>query len=97
MILLQKQNNVFCVCVVCVLSLHCFAQAFLWLWQVGATLHCGARAFSLPWFLLLWSAGSRAFGHQQLCTGLVATWHVGSSWTGDRTHVSCIGKWVLYH
>ena len=62
MILLQKQNNVFCVCVVCVLSLHCFAQAFLWLWQVGATLHCGARAFSLPWFLLLWTMDSRCVG-----------------------------------
>ena len=21
----------------------------------------------------------------------------GSSWLGDRTHVSCIGRWILYH
>ena len=25
-------------------------------------------------------------------TGLVATWYVGSSWTWDWTHVSCIGS-----
>ena len=29
--------------------------------------------------------------------GLVALRHVGSSWIRDRTHVSCIGKRILYH
>ena len=29
--------------------------------------------------------------------GLVAPQHVGSSWTGDRTCVFCIGRWTLYH
>ena len=28
---------------------------------------------------------------------LVAPQHVGSSWTRDQTHVSCIGGWILYH
>ena len=33
--------------------------------------------------------------------GLVALWHVGSSWTRDRTHVPCIGRqirnpWTTY-
>ena len=32
------------------------------MWQVGATLHCGARASSLLWPLLLWSTGSRRAG-----------------------------------
>ena len=31
------------------------------------------------------------------CTGLVVPQHVGSSWTRDRAHVSCIGRWILYH
>ena len=31
------------------------------------------------------------------CTGLVALWHVGSSWTRDRTRVPCIGRWTLNH
>ena len=30
-------------------------------------------------------------------TGLVALWHVGSSQIRDQTHVSCIGRWILYH
>ena len=29
--------------------------------------------------------------------GLVALRHVGSSWIRDRTRVSCIGGWILYH
>ena len=30
-------------------------------------------------------------------TGLVALQHVGSSQIRNPTHVSCIGKWMLYH
>ena len=30
-------------------------------------------------------------------TGLVAPWHVGSSQTGARTRVSCIGRQILNH
>ena len=29
--------------------------------------------------------------------GLVASQHVGSSWTTDRTHVPGIGRWILNH
>ena len=28
--------------------------------------------------------------------GLMAPWHVGSSQIRDGTHVSCIGRWILY-
>ena len=28
--------------------------------------------------------------------GLVALWHVGSSWTRARTHVPCIGRQILF-
>ena len=28
-------------------------------------------------------------------TGLVTPWHVGSSQTGDRTCVLCVGRWIL--
>ena len=35
---------------------------------------------------------------QQLrCTSLVAVWHLGSSWTSDRTHVSRSGWQILHH
>ena len=41
-------------------------------------------------------AEHRQHGLQYLmCTGLVALWHVGSSWTRDRTYVPCIGRWIL--
>ena len=65
--------------------------------------------FSLRWLLLLWSAGSRVCGlsscgpraraqvQQLWCTGLVALRHAGSSRIRDRTRVSSIGRWILYH
>ena len=31
------------------------------------------------------------------CMGLVAPWHVESSWTRDWTHASCIGRQILIH
>uniref|UniRef100_A0A8B9YGK7 LRRC37A/B like protein 1 C-terminal domain-containing protein n=1 Tax=Bos mutus grunniens TaxID=30521 RepID=A0A8B9YGK7_BOSMU len=36
---------------------------------------------------------TRKFKH----TGLVAPWHVGSSWSRDQTHVSCIGRRTPIH
>ena len=54
--------------------------------------------------LLLWSMGFRVHRLQQLqfegsvlVAGLVASQHVGSSQIRDQTHVSCIGRWILYH
>ena len=41
--------------------------------------------------------GSRAWAQELWHAGLVALWHVGSSWIRDRTCVSCIGRWILYH
>ena len=56
--------------------------------------------FSSWWLLLLRSTGSRREGFSSCSTwtqwlwrtGLVAPWHVGSSWTRDRTRVPCIGR-----
>ena len=31
------------------------------------------------------------------CVGLVAQQNVGFSQIRDQTHVSCIGRWILYH
>ena len=41
--------------------------------------------------------GFRAPAQSLRCTGLVASRHVGSSWTRDLTRVSCIGRWILNH
>ena len=53
---------------------------------------------AMRWLLLLWSTGTRLLGPQHLCCpGLAAPWHVEYSWTRDRTHVPCIGRWTLNH
>ena len=49
------------------------------------------------WVQSLWFPSSRAQAQELWCTGLVAPWHVGSSWIRDQTLVSCIGRWILYH
>ena len=61
--------------------------------------------FPLQWFLLLRSMAPRAHGLQELwcvgsvvvCTGLVASRHVGTFRTRDWTCVPCIGRWILNH
>ena len=40
---------------------------------------------------------SRAQAQQPWHTGLIAPKHVGSSWTRNRTCVSCISRWILCH
>ena len=40
----------------------------------------------------LYSAGSAVVAH-----GFVTPQHVGSSQTRARTHVPCIGRWILNH
>ena len=41
--------------------------------------------------------GSRAQAQYLWCVSLVALLYIGSFWTRDRTHVSCIGRWIPYH
>ena len=41
--------------------------------------------------------GSRVLAQSLCCMGLVVPQHVVSSWTTDRTSVSCIGRWILHH
>ena len=65
------------------------------------------HGFSCSWaqalgLVDLSSCGSQALEHRRSsCDAkcLVAPWHVGSSQirTRDRTGVSCIGRWMLYH
>ena len=76
-----------------------FKKLFLYLYVAALGLGCHVRlwcmVFSLQWLLLLGSKGSRAWTQQLWCMGLVAPWHVGSSWARDWTPVSCIATWIL--
>ena len=57
-------------------------MGFLYLRCMGATLlFCAAS--SLEWLLLFWSTGFRVKAQKLWCMGLVAQWHVESSWTRD--------------
>ena len=51
--------------------------------------------FSLRWFLLLQSKGSRVPAQQLWRMDLVAPPHVESSWIRDRSRVPCITRHIL--
>ena len=86
------------------LSLYCCLGFSLVAVSKGSFL-LWCSGFSLQWLLLLWSSGSRHMGFSNCCawaqqlqlTGLVAQRQVWSSQTRDQTHVSCIGRHILYH
>ena len=55
---------------------------------------CGARDAHCGGF----SCGAGALGHTLTSWDARAVpWHVGLSWTSDRTLVSCIDRQILYH
>ena len=67
----------------------------LLLWSTGSR-HVGFSCCGMQ-AQQLWLVGSRAQAQQLWLTGLVAPWHVGSSWTRARTCVPCIGRRILNH
>ena len=62
---------------------------------------CGARALGAQASVVVVrghsSCGLRALVHWLWRTGLVARWHVESSWTRAWTRVPCIGRQILNH
>ena len=62
----------------------------------------GYTGFSLQRLLLLQSTGARVWASVVAAEGfnscgLVAPWHVGSSWNRDQTCVSCISRRIHNH
>ena len=56
---------------------------------------CGLLIVKASLAVVLGLQGTQA---QQLwCMSLVAPWQVGSYQIQDQTHVSCIGRQILYH
>ena len=61
---------------------------------------CGANTLEelqLVGAAVLWLPGPRAQAQYLWFTVSVALWQVGSSWTGDRTRVCCIGRQIIHH
>ena len=79
-------------CSVCFL-LFCFKKLINFGCTVSSLLHEG---FSLRWLFLSQSTGSRAQARLLRRMGLVALRRVGSSQTKGRTHISSVGRWILF-
>ena len=87
-------------CIYCLFWLH-----WIFIAVHGPSLISGGGSYSpvmvrgllMRWLLLLRNTGSKHAGSVVGCTGLVACWLLGSSWTMDQTCVGCIGKWFLNH
>ena len=62
----------------------------LGLWLLGFSSHS-------TWAHQLQLLGSRAQAQKLWHMGLVAPWHLESSWIRDLICVSCIGRQILYH
>ena len=72
-------------------------EGFLQLWQVGATLHRGARASHHRGLSCCGAQAPDAQAQQLWLTGPAAPRHVGSSQTRARTRVPCTGRQTLNH
>ena len=91
----------------CGLSLVAVSEGYSSLQRAGFSLRwlllqsTGSRRLSFStygtWAQYLWLTGSRAQSQSLWRMGLVAPWHVESSRTRARTHVPCIGRWILNH
>ena len=79
-------------------SLQCTGFSLQWLLLLRSmgSRHTGFSSCG-TWAQQLWLVGSRAQAQYLRRMGLAASLHVGSSWTRARTHVPCIGRWILNH
>ena len=80
-----------------VLSLRFCARAYLQLRRAGATLHRGARASHCRGLSCCGAQAPDVQAQQLWLTGPAAPRHAGSSQTGARTRVPCIGRQTLNH
>ena len=60
-----------------------------------------ARVFSCVWlFVTPWTVACQvalSIGFPRLLEGVAISFSRGSSQPRDQTHISCIGRWILYH
>ena len=77
------------------LCLNCSARIFSRCGEWGLLPSCGARASHCGGLSCCRARGRASVAAARV---LVALQHVGSSWTRDhRTHLPCIGRWILSH
>ena len=79
------------------LGLHCYTGFFSSPSEWRLLSGCGSQVSHCSGFSC---CGAQALGHMAsvvVVWGLVALWHVWSSWTKDQACVPCTGRWVLNH
>ena len=81
----------------CCVGSSFLCEGFLYLWQVGAALHRGARASHYRGLSRHGEQAPDAQAQRPWLTGPAAPRHVGSPQTGARTRVPCIGRRTLNH
>ena len=67
------------------MGIRCCAWAFSSCSEWGVLSSCSVWASHWGWLLFLQSTGSRVKAQKLWHTGLVAPWHMGSSWTRDQS------------
>ena len=80
--------------IMAVLGLRSCTRAFSSWDKRGLLSSCSVRASHGDGFS---SCGAWVLEHRLNSCGLVAPRHVESSQIRNRSHVSCIGRWILYH
>jgi len=56
-----------------------------------------SNSFAIPWTITHQAPLSMGFPREEYWSGVAIFYSRGSSWPGDQTHVSCIGKRILYY
>ena len=80
-----------------ILSLCCCTQVFPGSGKQGLLSSCGEWASHRRGFFCCWAWAPGTWAQLLWHMGLVAGWHMESSWTRGRTRVPCIGRQVLNH
>ena len=79
------------------LSVRCYTWAFSSCGKWRLLSSCGAWASHCSGFFCCRAWALECASSVVWNTGLVALWHVGSSWTRDQPYVPCIGRDILNH
>ena len=59
--------------------------------------HSCVRLFMTPWTVAHQAPLPVGFPRQEYWSELPISSSRGSSWPRDQTHISCVGRWILYH
>ena len=92
-----KKKYLFIYLILAALGLRCCTQAFSSCGERGLLFLAVHGLLIAVASLVVEHGGCRVQAQWLWRTGLVAQWHVGSSWTRAQTRVPCTGRQILNH